>query len=417
MGTMLPIDHDVLTGVRDGDEHALESLFRARYAALAADAAAALGDAGAAPKVVEGAFVHLWADRDKVDSAETLDAMLADALKSCVARERSRRAAAHRMAGHETSSAVHAAAAPVTVDDAWAHLAAKLHGGAQGAHSAQAQDELHTQLRHDAAVHMAALGKRPAWQLPTLIAVVLGLAIFGTMRWFDRASADTGVTQALQSPDGRTVSTLVAQSAGTTLADESKVTLSADTKLRVPPTFGSGAHMTRAVRVDGAAAFDVPAAGETPLTIRAGDASITASGAALDVRHYATDSAASVRVRTGQATVKSLATGASQTLSAGQAVSVSNAGAIAPLGTGAGDAFGWADGRFSVTNRPLRDVLPLLVRWYGLDVKVTDAALLDRPVTVQTPLTSSREAIAAIEQTANATFGYEGKTMTFTAKP
>jgi hypothetical protein len=56
-------------------------------------------------------------------------------------------------------------------------------------------------------------------------------------------------------------------------------------------------------------------------------------------------------------------------------------------------------------------VLPLITRWYGLEIKVPDQALLARPVTASASLESSREAIAAIERSAKLAFDYEGKTM------
>jgi len=424
MPGMQPIDRDVLTGFRLGDERALEQLFRARFEPLTQQATAALGDDQvAAPKVVEGAFVRVWGERGTIDTPEALEAFLFDAVKAGAARERSRRAAAHRFGGgggavnghHAVTT--HASAAPVTLDDAWQHVTTALHADS-ATHSPKVQDQLHDQLRHDAAVHVAALGKRPAWQIPTLIAVVLAIAIFGAMRWMDRASADSAVSQALASPDGHNLSTLAAQSTKpTSLGDGSTVALGADTKLRVPPSYGTP---LRAVRLDGSASFEsVPAKDPAhPFIVRAGDASISAAGAAsFDVRSYPTDEAATVRVRSGSVQVKSLSTGTTQTASAGQAVAVTAAGKVgAPSAAQLDEAFGWADKKFVVNNRPLSAVLPLLVRWYGLEFKTPDASILSRPVTMTASLESSREAIAAIEKAANVQFGYEGKAMTLTPK-
>jgi ferric-dicitrate binding protein FerR (iron transport regulator) len=416
MAAMQPIESDVLTGFRLGDERALERLFRARFEPLAQQASVALGDdVAAAPKVVEGAFVRIWEERGKIESPEALEAFLFDAVKSGAARERSRRAAAHRMAHHENghnAATTHSSAAPVTVDDAWTHMSQMIHTPA--AHSPQVQDALHEQLRHDAATHVASLAKRPAWQLPTLIAVILAVAIFGSMRWLDRASADQAITSALASPDGHTVSTLAAQRGATTLNDGSKVTLSSDTKVRIPPNFGSP---TRAIRVDGSAQIDAANDANRALTIRAGDASITANNAGLDVTNYAGDKAAVVRVRSGSATVKSLSTGSARALAAGQAVAVAPNGTMATPSAGDLDeAFGWVDKKFVVNAKPLSAVLPLLVRAYGLELKVPDKSLLSRPVTMSASLESSREAIAALEKAANVQFGYQDKTMILTAK-
>ncbi|AHG89006.1 FecR protein [Gemmatirosa kalamazoonensis] len=419
MPGMQPIDRDVLTGFRLGDERALEQVFRARYEPLTEQASAALGEDGAAaPKVVEGAFVRVWGERGAIDTPEALEEFLFDAVKTGAARERSRRAAAHRFGGGANNghhATTHSSAAPVTLDDAWQHVSTALH--ATHAPSARVQDELHDVLRHDAATHVAALAKRPAWQLPTAIAVILAVAIFGAFRWMDRASADQAVTSALASPDGRNVSTLAAQSGRTTLNDGSKVTIGADTKIRIPPNFGP---RMRAVRLDGSASFDAVAAEspQHPLIVRAGDASIAATAASsFDVRSYPGDQATTVRVRSGSVDVKSLSTGATQTAAAGQAVAVTKDGQVStPSAADLSEAFGWADKKFVVNNRQLSAVLPQLVRWYGLEFKTPDQSILARPVTMTASLESSREAIAALEKAANVQFGWEGKTMTLTPK-
>ena len=77
------------------------------------------------------------------------------------------------------------------------------------------------------------------------------------------------------------------------------------------------------------------------------------------------------------------------------------------------EATTWNDKTLTIANRTLRDVLPQLKRWYGLDIKVVDLPLLDRPVSFQSSLDSQMEAIKGIESSAHVKFGYEGKTMVF----
>jgi transmembrane sensor len=153
--------------------------------------------------------------------------------------------------------------------------------------------------------------------------------------------------------------------------------------------------------------------------VRSGDASIAAASAAtFDVRGYPADGSAAVRVRSGSVEVKSLSSGGTQTISAGQAVAVSPNGQLAALsGPALAEAFGWADQKFVVNNKPLSAVLPLLVRWYGMDMKLADPSLGARPITMTAPLESSRLAIAELEKAANVQFGYQGKTMMLSPKP
>jgi ferric-dicitrate binding protein FerR (iron transport regulator) len=399
-----PIDRDLLTGLKLGDERALERVFRECYEPLSKKASAALDDEVGVPKVVEGAFVRVWEQRDTIESPEALEAFLFDAVTAGVARERSRRAAAHRMGGDGARAAAHAAAGPMTIDDAWTHVSNVLHTPVHDAHLDPATLQA---ARHGAAQHVASLAKRPAWQLPTGVAAVLAVTIFGAIRWADVAGADSAINSALASPDARTVSTIAGQLAATSLSDGSKVRLGADTKLRIPPNFGGG---TRAVQLDGAGAFTVAPNAKKPFVVRAGPAYVTATGTEFDVRAYPNESAVTVRVRSGTTNVR--ASGTSRALGAGQSVTLAKDGTMSNPTPGAVDeAFAWTDANFVVNGQPLRAVLPQIVRWYGMDLKVPDQALLTRPVTMRSKLSSSREAIAALESSAHLKFGYEDKAM------
>lgn len=406
MAGMQPIDRDVLAGLKLGDERALERVFRERYEPLAQRVKGTLDDQVAIPKVVEGAFVRVWQEKDSIESPEALESFLFDAVASGAARERSRRIAAHRM-GHDgdgVRAATHAAAAPITIDDAWMHVSTALHAPVRDAHLDPAALQA---VRHEAAQHVASLAKRPAWQLPTAIAAVLAVVIFGGMRWMDKASADNAINSALASPDVRTVGTATGQAAATTLKDGSKVKLAADTKLRIPPNFDAA---LRAVKLEGSGSFEVAPNAAKPFVVRAGEAYVTAVGTAFDVRAYPNENAVNVRVRSGSTTVRSH--GETRTLAAGQALRVGADGTLGtPTSAQAEEAFAWADDQFVVNGQPLKAVLPQLVRWYGLDIKVPDQALLARPVTIRAKLSSSREAIAALEKAANVKFDYEDKTM------
>ena len=103
------------------------------------------------------------------------------------------------------------------------------------------------------------------------------------------------------------------------------------------------------------------------------------------------------------------------------ALVVSRSGAVRePTPEEVEEATSWGDKTLTISNRQLRDVLPQLKRWYGVDIKVPDLPLLDRPVTMKVSLDSPKEAITAVEQAAHVQFGYNDKTMVFhdaAAKP
>jgi ferric-dicitrate binding protein FerR (iron transport regulator) len=62
-----------------------------------------------------------------------------------------------------------------------------------------------------------------------------------------------------------------------------------------------------------------------------------------------------------------------------------------------------------MTQKPMREALNHLQRWYALGLVVRDSSIMDRAVTMNVSLDSSRTAISALEQSANVKFGYEGR--------
>src|SRR5215211_152164 len=86
------------------DEAALRRVVESELPTLAAAARAKLGDAPAlTPRVLEGAFVHAWQQRERFESPAALHTFLVDEVQHEAARALSRRAAAHRMGGGSDS--------------------------------------------------------------------------------------------------------------------------------------------------------------------------------------------------------------------------------------------------------------------------------------------------------------------------
>ncbi len=176
--TFTPIDNAVLAGMQQGDEGALELLFRGHYDALLEEAKSQLEEASAVPRVVETAILRAWDQHADFQSSAELEKFLHQAVHEGAVREVSRRASVHRLESHESGSA-HKSAAPTavrlpTVDEAWAHLQSTLHATPDAAKKAQ-QAGL---SRHVAAEHMAAVGKKgsPLKTLAFLVAAGAGVA-------------------------------------------------------------------------------------------------------------------------------------------------------------------------------------------------------------------------------------------------
>lgn len=397
-------------------EEALRSAFFARYPTLAAEARTALGNDAAtlAPKVVEGAFVRAWDARERLHTPPQLDAFLVDDVRHAAVRALSRRAAAHRLSEHESpgaSSDSRTAHAPATApvidpDESWSHVVRAIRS--EG-HSQRALDETAAIARHEAAGHIVvATREGPAWKLVGIGVVGLA-AILAIGYWVEKAGDDVNAASAVSSPDARVVNSAPAQVGIVTLDDGSKVRLAPDSKLSIPTGFGP---RLRAVKLDGAANFDVAKGGSTEFRVYAGNALVVATGTSFSVRSYPEDSATTVVVNEGSVEVREGKV--VRPVHAGTALFVANGQAprlASPDERDEADA--WRNGTLNITNRQLRDVLPQLKRWYNLDVKVPDTALLGRRVTLRASLDSSRQAIRGVEQSTRLHFGYDGPTMVF----
>lgn len=407
----VPLDRDVLAELRRGDEHALERLVKDRFASLAEEATVELkDDAYAAPRVVENVFLRVWAERSQFDTPESLDAFMHTAVHQAAVRERSRRAGLHRIEAHEGVKNVARPGMQTTADasEAWVHVENAIHA-TDGRHSKDMDRKMADLTRHEAAVHVAELGKRPSLVMPITLGV-LALLLVGAGIWaLDRAGTAKAVDRSLAAPDARVVESRAGQMGVVTLDDGSTVKVGSSSKLRIAPKV---AKDIAAYGLDGTAAFEVAPGLPRRFEVRARNTSVVATGTAFAIRAFAGEPEVIVRVTEGEVTVAS--PNDSRTVTANQTVAVDTAGTIREADAHeAAEALSWTGGRFVFTGHPLRDALPELRRWFGTEVLVKDDKLLDRPVSIDVAIDSPRQAIEAIEQSARVKTAFEGKTMIF----
>jgi ferric-dicitrate binding protein FerR (iron transport regulator) len=407
--TSQPIDRDVLTGFRAGDEGSLERVFKQRFTELTDDARQQFGEThGPAPKVVERAFLRAWEERARFETPEALESFLRESVHEQVVRERSRIAALHRIDGHDSlrgglpRAAAQRAIEPIPLEESWKHVHAMLHPA-----SAEVRHKALDDARHEAAHHLADITKPRSLKLPLITAGVIAAAILGGLWWVDQNSADAAVSNALSSADARVIGSGAGQIGSTTLKDGTTAKVGPDTKLTISPTYGTN---LRAVKLEGAASFNVQPGVKEPFAVRVRDVTIYATGTAFDVTAFPADPSVIVRVREGSVDVRG--EGDPRTVTAGHAVAVNKEGAVSDIsGPALQQAVAWVDGKFAVADRPLREVLPLLTRWYRIDLQVKDSSLLGRPVNGAATLDSSMAAIREIEKSTGLKFDWEGKTM------
>jgi ferric-dicitrate binding protein FerR (iron transport regulator) len=390
------------------DEAALKRIFDAEFEACLASAKSQLVDAPMlAPRVVETTFVSIWNQRGTIATQEQLKAVLADEVRHGSARALSRRSAAGRFAGGKHATGSHAAAPSEAPQDVWANIHKTINASSAEAHAA-----LDKAGRHEAASHMKIAAKKKNWVVPLILLVVaVGVSIGGVM-YVSRLGVDDATLAAVSNTAIQPLVTSSPGQIGTlSLPDGSTLKIGPETKVFVPDGFPK---KIRAIRIEGAGQFDVApttAAMPLPFRIAAKRNHVIATGTSFAVSAYPGDSAIFVTVKEGSVQVKS-----------GKSVSVVNANQAVFVDRGTtreasaderATAFNWLDGRISVPNSTLRNVVGGLSRWFNMDVKVVDLPLLDRPASLDVPLDSSLLAIKQVEKSASVKFAYEGETKVF----
>jgi ferric-dicitrate binding protein FerR (iron transport regulator) len=396
-----------------GDELALKRVFDSQYGDCIANARSQLGEAQShASRIVEAAFINAWNQRATLGSDEQLKAFLSEQVQHGTSRALSRRAAAHRFGTHGGRDEVHVASHATATADAersWAQITRALHdtGTSEDAHAAAA-----VAGRHEAAEHMKSVAKRGSWKVPIAIGVVAIAAIAVSFFYLDQLGEGEAAAAAVGNAAIQPIASTSGQIGRMSLADGSKLRIGPETKIFIPDGFPT---KIRAVRVEGTAQFEVAPNQPTPLRVIVKKGQVVATGTIFTVSAFPDDSAFAVFVKEGSVTIE--AGKVSKSLTANQAASVRGTTIETLTEAQQAEIFGWLDGKITVTNKPMRDVIAQLTRWFNLDIKVPDLKLLDRPASFSVSLDSSRAAIGQVEKSGNVKFSYEGETKVFRDAP
>lgn len=402
-----PIDSATIASLNAGDEAALEKIFRSHYDVLLERALERLQDEkAAAPRLVAAVVRALWDERDGVHSTTEIEGFLNEEFRQRARAIRSRMAAVHRFEKSEGVGA-HEAHAPPTADQLWKEIATALHQPVVDA--ATAAKNRREQAAHGAAEHMRHATEARNWKLPALLTVVGALCLWGGYTWASKASKVSVITQMLAEADAPQVVTRAGQLGGVSLADSSRARLGADTKIVMVKGFG---REYRSASVSGTAAIAVAAGNALPLEVRLGDAAVFSDGAEFAVRDFADEplrfvlaKADGVRVKVGES---------ERTLKSGELIAIPRGGAMRDAtAEEATQAFSWLDGKLVLRDVAVRNAMHELFRWYGLDIAVVDTLTLDRKVSLEATLESTKEVIAAMESGAQLKFEWVENRMTF----
>lgn len=210
------------------------------------------------------------------------------------------------------------------------------------------------------------------------LAAAAGVAMYvGVTRWEGRRAL----------VDAKVFATNVGARDSITLSDGTRVILAPGSRLTVAAGYGTS---TREVTLDGAAFFDVQHDVQHPFTVRARGAQIRDIGTAFSVNTDASGSV-SVVVTHGIVALRDSAAGAAPAveLHAGDRGIVRSGAIAVARGIVTIDDIAWTRGHLSYRDAPLADVQADLQRWYGIDLRVTDTALLQRTVNGTNPVDSA----------------------------
>ena len=167
--------------------------------------------------------------------------------------------------------------------------------------------------------------------------------------------------------------TRVGQRDSVQLPDSTLVVLGPDSRVRYSVDAGA-----RSVELEGQGFFRVVHDTRRPFTVRAGAVTIRDIGTEFSVHH---DAAEPVRVVVHEGEVAVIASD-STTLRPGDVGIVSSGGSVqADRGAATADDLAWTRGRLVFRNAPVAEMAADLRRWYGVELRVTDSALLRRHFT------------------------------------
>lgn len=391
----------VVARLAGGDENALVTLYRQEYDSLIVAADALLGRelSHFRGRVAHKAILDVWHARERFLNPVAFGAFLEEAVRQEADIQRRKHAALHRREGHGTAHVTVG-----TVDDAVRDLLTELHAPVGDA--ARAAEEARAVQRAHAAAHVERVAGKPRWLLYAVLAVLIMAGIIGAQRMLDVAGTEIAIDRALKSDDVQTLTSGRGQRGSVTLRDGTKASMGSETRVRVPGEFGV---TQRTVELDGTATFVVGPSGNAALpafAVRAGPVTVTTTGTVFTIRHYADDSAIVVEVTDGTVDLKDRLRDVVHTVGAGEAVRFAN-GTVAPLTGLARDvALAWTRDSIVFDHAPLGQVIPELVRWFGMNAVLIDSSVVARPVSMRLALNSAGEATRGLTKAANLTMSF-----------
>ncbi|MGH7471900.1 MAG: FecR family protein [Longimicrobiales bacterium] len=252
-------------------------------------------------------------------------------------------------------------------------------------------------------VRPRALWQRTVLTIAAAIVIVLGIGVSFRTWSAQRAAPSVTIHQ-----------TAVAERRTIPLPDGSRVVLAASSRLRVPDEF---ARDSRSLELEGEAFFDVVADATKPFIVLTRNAQTRVLGTSFVVSEYRADRVAELVVVTGRVEFGSRRWGRPSVLTPGQAARVSEDGALVIRNDiDVNDRMAWMEGRLVFRAVSFDAVVPVLERWYGINIEVADSALAQTRVTAFFEQQTQDQVLDALAQTLGARYERAGQQITFTRR-
>ena len=158
-----------------------------------------------------------------------------------------------------------------------------------------------------------------------------------------------------------------------TLADGTLVCLNAGSKLRFPVQFSG---ITRKVELEGEGYFQVARNEEIPFVVSASGVNIMVLGTEFNVSNYPENEDVQTTLIKGKVQVTLSENMDGYTLHPGkQAVYNKESGEVTVANVDVSYATAWREGRLRFRDRPLKEIMDFISRWYDVDVEYEDESV------------------------------------------
>jgi transmembrane sensor len=192
-----------------------------------------------------------------------------------------------------------------------------------------------------------------------------------------------------------------------TLPDGNTVALNVASRLQVPTNYDAGNHLVRLPV--GEALFTVSHHTGTPFTVVAGTTTARVLGTNFLVRHYRTDTVATIAVADGKVAV------GNTVVTAQQLVEVGRAGVLRMRPVDA-SSFTFATGVFTLEATRLSNAIPELDRWYDADIRLGDPTLAVKQIEGKVRAGSLSDLVELLEWTCEVRVVRNGRVLTLYPK-